>query len=250
MKTLFLTGSSGMAASTARLWSQQGGRVFVAGISEDECAELVGELGASSSYAVCNVVDPTSVKQAVSRCLDQHGQIHAVFNAAGISARRYGDGPLHECTDDGWNAALDVNARGVFHVCRTVLAHWVAQGASGAVLNMGSVLARRPERERFATHAYAASKGAVESLTLSAAAYYAPMGIRLNVLAPGLVATPMSTRAQHDPSIQHFIAQKQPLSHGMLDAAQVARVAVFLLSEESAPITGQVIPVDGGWSVS
>lgn len=223
--------------------------MFVAGAVEEECARLAGEL-ADSAYAVCDVSDPAAVKQAVASCLERFGEIDAVFNAAGISARRYGDGPLHECTDEGWNAALDVNARGVFHVCREVLAVWVREKTGGVILNMGSVLARHPERERFATHAYAASKGAVESLTISAAAYYAPVGIRLNVLAPGLVATPMSARAQEDAGILRFVAGKQPLSGGMLQAEQVARVAVFLLSEESASITGQVIPVDGGWSVS
>jgi NAD(P)-dependent dehydrogenase (short-subunit alcohol dehydrogenase family) len=250
MQTLFLTGSSGMAAATARLWVQRGGRVFLAGLVTDECDAFTQELDGAAAYSVCNVADAEAVKRAVEQCRGLYGRIDAVFNAAGISARRFGDGPLHECTDEGWQMALSVNAQGVFHVCREVLGGWVREGCRGAIVNMGSVLARRPERDRFATHAYAASKGAVESLTISAAAYYATMGIRLNVLAPGLVATPMSARAQSDPEILEYIARKQPLPQGLLDAEQVARAAVFLLSDESASITGQVIRVDGGWCVS
>jgi NAD(P)-dependent dehydrogenase (short-subunit alcohol dehydrogenase family) len=102
----------------------------------------------------------------------------------------------------------------------------------------------------FTTHAYAASKGALLALTKSMAAYYAPHGIRVNAIAPGLVRTPMSARAQQDDTILSFIEQKQPLSEGMLDAADIAAAALFLLGQDSRHITGQVIAVDGGWEVS
>lgn len=82
---------------------------------------------------------------------------------------------------------MNVHAAGTFFVCRAVLENWMATKQSGVILNMGSVLARFPERRFFATNAYAASKGAVESMTLAAAAYYSPYRIRLNVIAPGLV---------------------------------------------------------------
>ena len=235
--TLFITGSTGIAAATARLWP---GRIFVFGEDEATCCEL------STEYAVGDVRDEAAVAAAVERC----GEIHALFNVAGISARRFGDGPLHLCTGEGWDSAMDVNAKGTFLVCREVLRIWVTEGRRGTILNTGSVLARRPEAGAFGTIAYAASKGAVEAMSLAAAAQYASMGIRINVLAPGLVRTPMSARAQNDPLILEYVARRQPLSQGMLEAEQVARMAVFLLGEESGPITGQVITLDGGWSVT
>ena len=99
---------------------------------------------------------------------------------------------------------VNIHAAGTFYVCKEVIAHWVAAKQGGTIVNTGSVLARSPEREHFATHAYAASKGAIESMSLAAAAYYAPMGIRINVLAPGLVRTPMSQRAQSNEKILSF----------------------------------------------
>jgi NAD(P)-dependent dehydrogenase (short-subunit alcohol dehydrogenase family) len=87
-------------------------------------------------------------------------------------------------------------------------------------------------------------------MSLSAAAYYAPKGIRINVLAPGLVRTPMSARAQTDPRITEYMIHKQPLTKGMLSAEDVARTACFLLHHHSSAITGQIVTVDGGWTVS
>jgi NAD(P)-dependent dehydrogenase (short-subunit alcohol dehydrogenase family) len=115
---------------------------------------------------------------------------------------------------------------------------------------MSSALARHPSPEYFATHAYAASKGAIEALTRAVAAYYAAHGIRANAIAPSLVATPMSRRAQDDPAIAAYLGTKQPLAAGPIPADAVTPVALHLLSRESRMITGQVIEVDAGWSLS
>jgi NAD(P)-dependent dehydrogenase (short-subunit alcohol dehydrogenase family) len=123
-------------------------------------------------------------------------------------------------------------------------------GARGAILNVGSALVDAPEPRHFAMHAYAAAKGAVAAMTRSMAAYYAPHKIRVNAIAPGLVHTPASERSQAAPELAGFIEKKQPLTAGMVDAAEVARAALFLLSGASGPITGAVLPVDGGWSVT
>ena len=247
-QVLLITGSSGIAAATARLWGAQN-PVFVVGVNADEGKSLAMCLG-EAGFAPADVRDETAVSRAVQACLDRFGRIDALFNVAGISARSAGDGPLHECSSAGWELALEVNAKGTFLMCREVLRHWMTKGEKGTILNCGSVLAQRPQREYFATVGYAASKGAIESMTRSAAAYYAPAGIRINVIAPALVATPMSARAQTNPDIMKYITHKQPLSHGLLSGEDVANSACFLLRAESSPITGQVITVDGGWTVS
>jgi NAD(P)-dependent dehydrogenase (short-subunit alcohol dehydrogenase family) len=115
---------------------------------------------------------------------------------------------------------------------------------------MASVLAFSPEPRHFATHAYAAGKGGAIAMTRSMAAHYAPGKIRVNAIAPGLVRTPMSQRAQASPELQEFVARKQPLAAGMVEADDVARAALFLLSDEARAITGQVLTVDAGWSVT
>lgn len=248
-KVLLITGSTGIAEATATRAAERGDAVFVISRDESHCLDLCMRLPDSGYYA-CDLRDEDGVEGAITACLNRFGAIDAVFNVAGISGRRFGDGPLHECTAEGWDATLDSNVKSMFLVCRGVLRNWLAVGRPGTILNMSSVLAFSPQAQHFATHAYAASKGAIISMSRAMAAYYAPHKIRVNVIAPSLVRTPMSLRAQSDEPLLEFIAHKQPLSQGMLDACDVAETALFLLGEESRHITGQVITVDGGWTVS
>ena len=247
-EVLLVTGSSGIAAATARMWAAEN-PVFVVGVNRNECQLLASQFG-EADFAVADVRDEAAVRDAVSACVRRFGTIHALFNVAGISARSVGDGPLHLCTAEAWDTVMDVNAKGTFLMCREVLAHWTKNTRSGVILNMGSVTARHPQRDHFATAAYAASKGAIETMSVSAAAYYAPYGIRVNVIAPGLVRTPMSARAQANEQIMEYITHKQPLTKGILSPEDVAKTACFLLRQDSSPITGQIVIVDGGWAVS
>jgi NAD(P)-dependent dehydrogenase (short-subunit alcohol dehydrogenase family) len=234
---LLITGSTGIAAATATYARAAGHHVVTVGLDEsaDVRADLRGEAEA---------------RLAVGEARTSLGGFDALFNCAGISGRRHGDGPLHECTAEGFDETMRSNLRSLFLVSREVLADWVHREQQGVILNMGSVTAFHPEPVHFATHAYAAAKGAIEALTVSAAAYYARHRIRINAIAPGLVRTPMSQRAQASVEVQAFIRHKQPISAGMIEPEPIARAALFLLSEDSAPITGQILKVDGGWAVS
>jgi NAD(P)-dependent dehydrogenase (short-subunit alcohol dehydrogenase family) len=247
-KVLLVTGATGMAAATARLAAASGAAVYVASLDEAECRALADAV--SGAYSACDLTDSAAAAAAVERCIAVHGRIDCLWNAAGISGRRYGDGPVHECSDEGWDATLSHNLRSMFLVNRAVLRHMLARGAGGAIVNMGSISALSPSPAYFATHAYAAAKAGVVGLTLAMAAYYAPHGIRVNAVAPGLVRTPMSRRAQADPEIQAYIARKQPLIRGILEPEQVAEAALFLLSDAASGITGHVLDVDGGWTVA
>ena len=134
---------------------------------------------------------------------------------------------------------------------RAAVQHWIEQGHGGSILNLGSVLGFSPSPRHFATHAYAAAKSAVIGFSKSVAACYAARGIRVNVLAPGLVATPMSRRAAGDPVIQEFIQAKQPLDGGRIGRPEdLDGAAVYFMSDDSRFTTGQVLAVDGGWCVS
>jgi NAD(P)-dependent dehydrogenase (short-subunit alcohol dehydrogenase family) len=121
----------------------------------------------------------------------------------------------------------------------------------GSVLNMSSVLGVSPSPKFFVTHAYAAAKSAVIGFTKSLAAYYATDNIRINMIAPALVETPMSERASKDEIIMNFIKSKQPLDGGRngkpedLDGA-----AAYFMSDLSKFTTGQTLYIDGGWGVS
>ena len=165
--------------------------------------------------------------------------------AHGGSGRRFGDGPVDECTDEGWDATLELNLTSVFLVCRHAVPVLRA-GGGGAIVTVASVLGLVGGDRDFATHAYAASKGAVISLTRSMAVTYAADGIRCNVVCPGLIATPMSARAQGDPAIRARLAELQPLTGDFGRAEDVAEAVVYLAGAQF--VTGTVLTVDGGWT--
>ena len=248
-QTILITGATGIAEATALAAAAQGDSIFVVSRTESHCQELCARLPNSAYYA-CDLRDERDVEQAFSACLRKFNGIDAVFNVAGISGRKFGDGPVHECPVEAWDITLDTNVRSMFLLCRSALRYWLEASRRGTILNMASVLAYSPQAQHFATHAYAAGKGAIISMSRAMAAYYAPHKIRINVIAPGLVRTPMSARAQSNAEVLDFIAHKQPLSEGMLDAADVAGTALFLLGEQSRHMTGQVVGIDGGWAVS
>jgi NAD(P)-dependent dehydrogenase (short-subunit alcohol dehydrogenase family) len=246
---LLVTGATGIAAETAVRASGYDCLPFIVGLEEDKCRALA-ETIPHSAWLTADLRVEGAAELAVQRCLEHYGRLDALFNVAGISGRRYGDGPLHECSVDGWTETMDSNVRTMFLMCRAALRHWLEALQPGTILNMASVVAVSPEPKYFATHAYAASKGAVLSLTKSLAAYYGPLGIRVNAIAPGLTATPMSERAQRNGEIMQFVRKKQPIAGGVLDAGDVADAALFLLTDVSRHVTGAVLTVDGGWSVS
>jgi NAD(P)-dependent dehydrogenase (short-subunit alcohol dehydrogenase family) len=178
------------------------------------------------------------------------GGLDILYHVAGGSGRRHGDGPLHECTDEGWQYTLDVNLKSTFLTNRAAVRHFLDQRQPGVILNMASVLALSPSPHHFDTCAYTASKGGVIALSRLAAARYAADGIRVNVIAPGLIDSPMAARAVGDPAILDFLRFKQPLKGGPGSTDDCADAAVFLCSDEASFITGAVLPVDGGWCVS
>jgi len=196
-------------------------------------------------------MEPSTPEAAVALAVSAFGRLDGLYHVAGGSGRRRGDGPLHLLTDEGWDFPLRTNLSSVVYSNRAATRQFLAQGTSGSVVNCGSVLASSPSTPHFSTHAYAAAKAGLIGLTRSAAAEYAVRDIRFNVVAPGLVATPMSQRAQSDEAIQRFLRTKQPLDGGRMGVpGDVDGAVVWLLSAESAFVTGQVIAVDGGWSVS
>lgn len=257
-KVCLIAGTTGIAEAAALGAAAAGASILLAGRTASHGEALRDRLradGAPCEFVAADLTREDAGEGIVNACLRSFGRIDAAFHVAGISGRRFGDGPAHECTAAGWDAVVNTNARGLFLLCGAVLRQMLRQplaanGLRGSILNMASVLAWSPSPHFFATHAYAASKAAIVGFSRAMAAHYAPDRIRVNVIAPSLVRTPMSQRAQQDPAIVEFMRTKQPLVGDLLTAEQVARAALFLLGDDAAAITGDVLTVDGGWCVS
>lgn len=230
-------GGSGIGQATAQLFTEEGAQVIVFDINPTD----------ANSIQV-DVTSAVEVEAAIQKAFSHYGRLDVLVNVAGGSGRKWGDGPTDACTLEGWDKTLALNLDSVFYCCKFALQLMLARG-KGAIVNVSSVLGMVGGDEDFATHAYAASKGAVISLTRSIAAYYAPQGIRANAVCPGLIATPMSQRAQESEHIRSRLAQLQPLTGNFGAPLDVAHAALYLASDESAFVTGSVLTVDGGWTV-
>lgn len=250
-KSIAITGATGIAAAAARKAAKEGAAVFVVSLGEMDCRDLVATIesgGGKAGFHVADLTVEAETEAAFDAALGFLGCIDGLFAVVGGSGRKYGDGPAHEVTLDGWQKTFEINAVPMFLASSMAIGHMRENG--GSLVIVSSVLANSPSPGHFATHAYAAAKGAANSFVRTLAAYYADDGIRVNAIAPGLVRTPMSERAARDPETVSYSARKQPLAGGFLEPDAIADAAVFLLSDESSQITGQLIAVDGGWSIT
>lgn len=245
-------GTTGLGLSAARAILAAGARgVVVTGRNPANVQAAAAALGARGAACAGDAIDPAHAPAAIALARERFGGFDALYHVAGGSGRRMGDGPLHEVTDEGLRATLELNLHAVILSNRAAVREWLAAGRGGAILNLGSVLGWAPSREFFATQIYAAAKAAIIGFTRSAAAFYAPHNIRFNVVAPALVETPMARRAAADARILKFIATKQPLDGGRIGRPDDCDGAVvYLLSDAARFVTGQVLAIDGGWGVS
>lgn len=249
---VIIGGTTGLGFSAARAVLAAGARgVVITGRNPESAATAVAELGERAAAITGDAASPDHADLAIAEAISRFGGFNGIYHVAGGSGRRMGDGPLHEITDDGVPATLALNLNSVIYSNRAAVRQFLKQGGGGSILNMGSVLGWSPSPKYFSTHVYAAAKSAIVGFTKSIAAYYATENIRANVLAPALVETPMAQRAAGDETILSFVHTKQPLDGGRIGTpADLDAAAVYFLSPGSAFTTGQVLAVDGGWTVS
>ncbi len=252
-----VTGSTGIGAAGASRLAAEGASVFIVSRTAQHAQALAEDLvaaGGVAAWAAADLAVEPEADRAITLAIQRFGRIDGLFAVAGGSGRRFGDGPIHEVTAAGWDRTIAINLRSQALTCRAVVRQMLAQepnssGTRGSILLMGSVTATDPAPEFFATHAYAAAKGATTALMTTMAATYAQQRIRVNLVAPSLTATPMAQRAADDAAIRAYARRKQPLAGELMDPDEVAHAAVYFLSDESRVVTGQLLKIDGGWSV-
>lgn len=241
-------GSSGIGLEAVKYFIEQGANVVAVGKQNEE---NLPHANAQLQWLFADLRKEETIQQAIKICIDHYKTIDGLLHIAGGSGRTFGDGPLHELTEEGWEKTWQLNATTTMLSNKAMINVMMHQHHGGSIVNISSVLASHPSSHFFSTHAYAASKAAIIGLSKSAAAFYAEKNIRINVISPGLVDTPMASRAKSNQDIMNFISSKQPLDGGRIGMPKdIVGMAAFLLSDQSTFITGQEILIDGGWSIS
>ena len=243
-------GTTGLGLSAAKAFIAQGANVLAIG-RNPQSAEAASSLLRTGVVETGDASQQGTAERAITSCIDHFGSFDGLYHVAGGSGRRFGDGPLHELSLEGWEQTLNLNLTSLMLSNRAAIRYFLERQTSGSILNMSSVLGYSPSPNYFVTHAYAAAKSAVFGFSKATAAYYAKQNIRINVLAPALVETPMAQRAANDEAILSFIKTKQPLDEGRIGVpGDLDGAAIYFMSDYSKFTTGQILSVDGGWSIS
>ncbi|WP_282161452.1 SDR family NAD(P)-dependent oxidoreductase [Ulvibacterium marinum] len=248
---IIMGGTTGMGLTAAKALKANGANVLVVGRNPDNCKRAEKVLGQGGLSISGDATVPETIKTAIQMAHNAFGGITGLFHVAGGSGRKWGDGPLDQMTLDGWNKTLELNLTSLMLSNQAMIRYFLEHEKEGIILNMGSVLGFSPSPKYFVTHAYAAAKSAIIGFSKSIAAYYAQHNIRVNVIAPSLFITPMAKRVAEDREILQFLKTKQPLDGGRAgESEDIDNAVLMFLHPDSKFITGQVLSVDGGWTLS
>jgi meso-butanediol dehydrogenase / (S,S)-butanediol dehydrogenase / diacetyl reductase len=241
-KTAVVTGgASGIGAATVRLFVEEGANVVIADIDEKGGAQLAGELGAKVVFSRTDVSDPEAVESLVKFAADKFGRMDILHNNAFYSTF----GPVADIAIDGWLKTIAVTLNGVFYGMRFGIQQMLRQGG-GVIVNTASISGLYGD---YMLGAYNAAKAGVINLTRTAALEYARKNIRINAVCPGGIMTPPvinALNASPDPEL----AKKTAADHhpiGRLGRPEeIAKVVLFLASDDSSLMTGSIVVADGG----
>jgi 2-keto-3-deoxy-L-fuconate dehydrogenase len=243
-KTAFLTAAGqGIGRATAEAFAREGARVIASDVNAQTLADLHGLIGCETV-----VMDVTS-EHAITAAAEQYGPVDVLFNGAGYVHA----GTILECDEAAYELSMDLNVRSMYRMIRAFLPGMLTAGG-GSIVNMASVAgAVKGVPNRFV---YSASKAAVVGLTKAIAADFVTRRIRCNAICPGTVDSPSlreriraQARAsgQTEAEVMNAFAARQPMQR-IGRAEEIAALAVYLASDESAYTTGAALVIDGGWT--
>ena len=255
-KVVFITGAgSGIARAASQIFTQEGAKVVIAELQSElgRAAEtLVREGGGEATFVETDVTKEDSVKNAIDTTLEVYGKLDVLYNSAGGSIVE--DGKVTEVDMSVWNHTISLDLLGTFLCCRHGIPKLIENGG-GSIINMSSVVALRGS---FPIHVYTSAKGAILSFTQVLAGTYARNNIRANAICPGVIMTDRvkqrfgesldipAPNAQAAAINLKAQIEKYPFSVG--EPEDIARIALFLASDESRMVNGVAIPGDGGLS--
>ena len=240
-------GASGIGLAIARRLIEEGGKVVAGDLDADKLARLEGEFGSTFADGRfvgvrADVTREADVEALVARAAERFGALHCAFNVAG------GSRPAHllDMPEESWTFTLDLCLKGVMFGMKHAARQMVTQGHGGAIVNISSLNAHVPMH---AGAAYATAKAGVEMLTRNGALEFAEDGIRVNVVLPGLVETPLTRRHFENPEALAAFKARIPMGRAA-QPEEIAGPALFLASDDAAYVSGASLLVDGAWAVS
>ena len=244
-KVAFITGAgSGIGRACAELFAQQGAKVILAGRRAEPLEAAVKHITESGGQAIsapCDVSDSAQITRALQSAVDTFGSLTTIVNNAGALFR----GNAEQTPEDMWDLLIDTNLKGTFLVSRAAL-QYLRRAGGGSIINIGSVYGIVGSKQRAA---YAASKGGVTMLTRAMAMDHAHENIRVNCICPSLVETEMARQLfANAPNPEEARRQRvSTIPMGRTGTPQeIAHLAAYLASDESAWVTGAALPIDGG----
>ena len=244
-KVAIVTGAgAGIGRAIALLFSEEGATVVVAEVLEDrgpETASLIREKGNQALFIKTDVRDLNDIQRAVSETAREFGRVDILVNNAGVLQYL----PFVQVTEEDWDRIIDINLKGTFFFAQAAAREMIRALQGGKIINMSSIASE--VAIEFQSH-YMASKGGVRMLTKGMALELAPYGINVNALAPGTIETEMTRQDLEDPTIREEAIDAIPLGR-IGTPLDVARAALFLATEESDYITGEMIFVEGGYVI-
>nr|WP_326188464.1 SDR family oxidoreductase [Exiguobacterium indicum] len=245
-KTIIVTGAgSGMGEAMAKLFAQEGARIVAADIRLETVERVVSDIkeaGGEAMAVASDIAKPNAATELVQQALEAYGKLDVLVNNAGIMDGMEG---VEDISDERWDHVLTVNTTGTMRLMREAVKHF-KEVKGGVILNNISIGGLNGAR---AGAAYTASKHAVIGLTKNTAFFYAGEGIRCNGIAPGAVETNIG---QSMTNLNEFGMGRAMLGMGLNPRAgqpdEIAKLALFLVSDEASFINGAIVVADGGWS--